>query len=80
MFKESATEKLIEYIQALPDKEQKFIVKTLSLPKTKKTGKTATAKTEQDVLDSIKRGLEEMKESKRTGKPMKTIDEFLNEI
>jgi hypothetical protein len=80
MFKERSTEKLIEYIQTLPDKEQKAIVKTLSLPKAKKGEKTARVKTEQDVLDSIQRGLEEIKESKRTGKPLKTLQETLHEL
>ena len=79
MFKEHATEKLIEYIQALPDKEQKFIVKSLSSPKVKKK-KNEKRVTEQDVLNSIKRGLEEIKESKRTGIPLKTLDEFLDEL
>ena len=81
MFKEHSTEKLIEYIQTLPDKEQKVIVKTLSSNKVKKVRKKATrGRTEQDVLDSIKRGLQEIKESKRTGKPLKTLDQFLDEL
>ena len=80
MFKERTTEKLIEYIQALPDREQKFIIQTLSSPKVKKTRQTATKRTEQDILNGIKQGLQEIKESKRTGKPMKTLDEFLNEL
>jgi hypothetical protein len=81
MFKEHSTEKLIEYIQTLPDKEQKVIVKTLSSNKVKKVGKKATrGRTEQDVLDSIKRGLEEIKESKRTGKPLKSLSETLHEL
>lgn len=80
MFKEHPTEKLIEYIQALPDKEQKFIIKTLSTTKIKKTRKTASVRTEQDILNGIKEGLQEIKESKRTGKPLKTLEETLNEL
>ncbi len=80
MFKERTTEKLIEYIQALPEKEQRFIVKTLSSPKVKKSDKAALVRTEQDILNGIKQGLQEIKKSKRTGKPMKTLDEFLNEL
>jgi len=60
-------------------KEQKVIVNTFSPSKIKRTQKTAV-KTEQDVLDSIKQGLQEIKEAKRTGKPLKTLDEFLNEL
>ena len=37
MFKESSTEKLIEYIQALPVKEQNLIAR--SIPKAKSTSK-----------------------------------------
>jgi MFS superfamily sulfate permease-like transporter len=83
MFREinhTRTEAIIDLVRTLPEREQKIIVKTLSSPKPKKGRKNGSAKTEQDVLDSIKRGLEEIKESKRTGKPMKTLDEFLNEI
>jgi len=80
MFKEHTTEKLIEYIQTLPDKEQKFIIKTLSTTKVKKARKTGSVRKEQDILNGIKEGLQEIKESKRTGKPLKTLDEFLNEL
>ena len=80
MFKERSTEKLIEFIQTLPDKEQKVIVKTLSSPKVKKVHKSHAVKTEQDILDSIKRGLEEIKESKRTGKPLKSLEATLHEL
>ena len=79
MFKERSTEKLIEYIQTLPDREQKAIVKTLSSVKANKE-KRAGAKTESDVLNGIKQGLREIKASKRTKKPLKTLDDFLNEI
>jgi hypothetical protein len=80
MFKERSTEKLIEYIQTLPDKEQKAIVKTLSGTKSKKVVKPRGVKTEQDVLDSIRLGLEEIKESKRTGKPLKSLEATLYEL
>ena len=80
MFKERSTEKLIEFIQTLPDKEQQVIIKSLSSPKIKKASKKRLVKTEQDVLDSIKRGLEEIEESKRTGKPLKSLEATLNEL
>jgi hypothetical protein len=80
MFKEHATEKLIEYIQALPDKEQKLILKSLSATKPKKIRKATSVRTEQDVLDGIKEGLREIKESKRTGKPLKNLEETLHEL
>lgn len=80
MFKERSTEKLIEYIQSLPDREQKVIVKTLSNPKTKKVSKSHPPKTEQGVLNNIKQGLEEIKQSKRTGRPLKSLEETLHEL
>ncbi len=80
MFKESTTEKLIEYLQALPDKEQKFIIKSLSTAKIKKPRKTDPSRTEQDVLDTIKKGLQEIKEAKRTGKPLKNLEDTLHEL
>jgi hypothetical protein len=79
MFKESPTEKLIEYIQALPEREQKIIAKTLNAPKRVKKLSKKEKKT-QEVLNDIKDGLLEIKEAKRTGKKLKTLEEFLNEI
>ncbi len=79
MFREGQTQKLIEYIQTLPKDEQLYIAEKISEPKAKKKlSKKEAAK--QRVLDSIKHGLLEIQEAKRTGKKMKTIDEFLNEI
>ena len=47
MFKEHATEKLIEYIQALPDKEQKIIARKIS------AGKKSREDTQKKMLDFI---------------------------
>ena len=80
MFKERTTEKLIEYLQTLPDKEQKFIVKSLSTSKVKKPRKIDSARTEQDILDTIKGGLQEIKEAKRTGKSLKNLGDTLHEL
>ncbi len=79
MFREGATQKLVEYIQTLPKDERIYIAGKISEPKAKKKlSKKEAAK--QRVLDGIKEGLLEIQEAKRTGKKMKTIDEFLNEI
>lgn len=79
MFKEHSTEKLIEFIQTLPQKEQKAIVEKLSSAKpTKKLSKKE--KNTQRILKGIAEGLREIKEAKRTGKKMKTLEEFLNEV
>lgn len=80
MFKEHSTEKLIEYIKTLPEKEQIFIEKTLSSARKRKVRKSSAPKTEQDVLDSIERGMREIKEAKRTGKPLKSLQETLREL
>lgn len=74
MFKEHSTEKLIEYIKTLPEKEQIFIEKTLSSARKRKLHKSS------DVLDSIERGMREIKEAKRTGKPLKSLQETLREL
>lgn len=79
MFKETPTQKLVEYLQTLPEKDKQVIVKTLSSPKPKKK-LNEKDKRKQQVLKSISAGLHEIKESKRTGKPLKTLDEFLNEF
>ena len=79
MFKESPTQKLIEYIQTLPKQERKVIAEQILEPKAKrKTDKKEVKK--QKVLKDIKSGLLEIKEAKRTGKKLKTLDAFLNEI
>jgi hypothetical protein len=44
MFKETATEKLIEYIQALPNSEQKLIAERISKNKTVIKKKSTTGK------------------------------------
>ncbi|MBS1622777.1 MAG: hypothetical protein JST83_02070 [Bacteroidetes bacterium] len=75
MFKDNATQKLIEYIQTFPREERKLIAREILEPSEKK--KNAT---KQKVLKDIKAGLLEIKESKRTGKKMKSLDEFLNEF
>ncbi|MFN8314965.1 MAG: hypothetical protein U0T32_00775 [Chitinophagales bacterium] len=76
MFREDSTAKLIDYIQTLPKQERKRIAQMIVEPKAK-TNKKDTAK--QKVLKSVKNGLLEIKEAKRTGKKLKTLSEFLNE-
>jgi hypothetical protein len=76
MFREDSTAKLIDYIQTLPKQERKRIAQMIVEPKVK-TNKKDTAK--QKVLKSVKNGLLEIKEAKRTGKKLKTLSEFLNE-
>jgi len=79
MFKEKATQKLIEYIQTLPKQERETIAQGILAPDPKKKpDKKERAK--QKVLNDIKSSLLEIKEAKRTGKKLKTLDEFLNEI
>lgn len=78
--KHSTTEAVIELIRTLPEKEQKVIVRTFTSVKSKPKRKTSSVRTEQDVLNSIKGSLKQIKEAKRTGKPLKTLDEFLNEL
>lgn len=75
MFKETATQKLIEYIQTLPKQERKVIAENILEPKAKKK-----TNSKQKVLNDIKHGLREIKEAKRTGKKLKSLDTFLNEI
>ncbi|MBL7801875.1 MAG: hypothetical protein JNL95_14220 [Chitinophagales bacterium] len=76
MFREDSTAKLIDYIQTLPKQERKRIAQMIVEPKAK-TNKKDNAK--QKVLKSVKNGLLEIKEAKRTGKKLKTLSEFLNE-
>ncbi len=76
MFREDSTAKLIDYIQTLPKQERKRIAQMIVEPKAK-TNKKDNAK--QKVLKSVKKGLLEIKEAKRTGKKLKTLSEFLNE-
>ena len=79
MFKERSTQKLIEYIQTLPKEERQKIVEQISEPKAKKKpAQKGTAK--RKVLSDIKSGLVEIKEAKRRGKKLKTLDTFLHEI
>jgi hypothetical protein len=79
MFKEKTTQKLIEYIQTFPKHERQVIAEQILSPKPKKNAnKKASGK--QKVLNDIKSGLLEVKEAKRTGKKLKTLDTFLNEI
>jgi len=79
MFKENSTAKIIEYIQSLPAKKQRVILETISTKTQKKERKTSSI-TEQAVLNNIKIGLLEIKEAKKTGKKLKTLDQFLNEL
>lgn len=79
MFKEHATEKLIEYIQALPVREQRIIAKTLNTPKAKKKLSKKEKKT-QEVLNDIAEGLREIKEAKRTGKELPDIQVLIDEL
>jgi hypothetical protein len=51
MFKDNATEKLIEYIQTLPLNEQKVIAE--SIAKTKSTIKPLTKKTTQKKIEAF---------------------------
>ncbi len=76
MFREDSTAKLIDYIQTLPKQERKRIAQMIVEPKAK-TNKKDNAKLK--VLKSVKNGLLEIKEAKRTGKKLKTLSEFLNE-
>ena len=76
MFKENATQKLIEYIQTLPKEERKIIAENILEPKKEKKASGKKKK----VLSDIKEGLFEIKEAKRTGKKLKTLAAFLNEI
>ena len=82
MFREvnhARTDALIEYIRILPQSEQKIIVDSLTASKSKKKLSTKEKKKLQ-ILKGIAEGLKEIKEAKRTGKPMKTLDEFLDEL
>jgi hypothetical protein len=79
MFREinhARTEALVDYIRILPVSEQKFITRQLN----SKKKLSAKEKRKLKELKGIAEGLREIKESKRTGKPMKTLDEFLNEL
>lgn len=82
MFKEirPTTDAIIDLIRTLPNAEQQKIVKTLSSKGLKKKQKPSPKKKEKAVLASIKQGLHEIKEAKRTSKSLKTLDAFLNEI
>jgi hypothetical protein len=79
MFKEKATQKLIEYIQTLPKEDRQLIAEQIVAPKTKKKADKKD-KSKQKVLNDIKHGLREVGEAKRTGKKLKSLDTFLNEI
>jgi len=59
--------------------EQKYIAKTLTSSSAKKSRKTS-GKKEEDVLKSISKGLKEVKDAKRSGKSLKTLDKFLDEL
>lgn len=83
MFRElhhTTAEAIIDLIRTLPERDQKVIVKTLSSSGNRRTRKAPSKRTEKDVLDTIKAGLEEIKESKRTGKPLKSLRTTLNEL
>jgi len=54
MFKERSTDKLIEYIQGLPETEQKLIVKTIG----KKQGKSVVATVSQKKRKSKYQAME----------------------
>lgn len=80
MFRETShttTKAVIELIRTLPDKEQRVIAKTLAAPK-KKLSKRE--KKTQEVLNDIAAGWSEVKEAKRTGIPLPTLTETLNEL
>ena len=79
MYKDKAAQKLIEYIQTFPKQERQVIAEQILDPKPKrKADKKESGK--QKVLKDIKSGLLEIKEAKHTGKKLKTLDNFLNEI
>jgi len=77
MFKEKATQKLIEYIQTFPKHERQVIAEQILSPKPKKNA-TEKASGKQKVLNDIKSGLIEIKEAKHTGKKLKTLDTLLS--
>lgn len=82
MFREinhTRTGAIIDLVRSLPEREQKIIVKTLNTPQQKKKLSKKEKKT-QEVLKDIAEGLREIKEAKRTGKKMMSIDEALNEL
>lgn len=82
MFREinhTRTGAIIDLVRTLPEREQKIIVKTLTTPQKKKKLSKKEKKT-QEVLNDIAEGLREIKEAKRTGKKMMSLDEALNEL
>ena len=79
MFKEKSTQKLIEYIQTFPKHERQVIAEHILEPKAKKSSSKKSSK-KQKVLNDIKSSLLEIKEAKRSGKKLKTLEAFLNEI
>jgi len=82
MFREinhTRTGAIIDLVRSLPEREQKIIVKTLTTPQQKKKLSKKEKKT-QEVLNDIANGLREIKEAKRTGKKMMSLDEALNEL
>jgi hypothetical protein len=79
MFREGQTQKLIEYIQTLPKDERLYIAEKISESKAKKKlSKKEAAK--QRVLDSIKHGLLEIQEAKRTGRKLPELKDLLREL
>jgi hypothetical protein len=85
MFKEinhARTDAIIDLIRTLPELEQTVIARGLSAakPKKKLSEKEKREKRKQSHLKGIAEGLREIQEAKRGGKPMKTLDEFLDEL
>ncbi len=79
MFKEGSTQKLVEYIQTLPKRERLYIAEKIAEPKAKKKlSKKEGAK--KRVLNSIKQGLLEIEEAKKTGKKLPQLKDLLNEL
>ena len=80
MFREinhTRTEAIIELIRTLPASEQTAIARSLAKPAKKLSSKE---KKTREVLNDIAEGLREIKESKRTGKKLMSLDEVLNEL
>lgn len=77
--KHTTAEAIIELIRTLPKSEQTAIAKGLSADNPKKKLNKKAKKT-QEVLNDITEGLREIKEAKRTGKKLMTLDEALNEL
>jgi hypothetical protein len=79
MFRKKQTQKLVEYLLTLSKDTRNYIAKEISASIAKEElRKKELAK--KRVLNDIKLGLLEIEESKRTGKPLKKLSEFLEEL